>query len=130
MKRSYFSIAAVLVLTVCCFAAARAQSTPPQTDEDRVYSQSEVDKKAQFPKKPHPSPNGQCKMNTSGTILFNLVLRRSGTVEIISVPQTSGCEYFDRVAYKAIKDLKFDPAEKDGQPVSMKITMTLTFSVY
>ncbi|HEV7645002.1 MAG TPA: energy transducer TonB [Pyrinomonadaceae bacterium] len=128
MKRSYFSIAAVLVLTVCCFAAARAQSAAPQPDEDRLYNQNEVDKKAQLLTKPRASSNGQCKRNASGTILFNLVMRRSGAVEIASVPQTSGCDAFDRSAYDAIGNIKFNPAEKDGQPVSVKMTITFTYT--
>jgi TonB family protein len=37
-------------------------------------------------------------------------------VELVSF---SGCETFDKSAMEAVKDIKFQPAIKDGEPVTV-----------
>jgi len=130
MRKPYFSFLTVLALVVCCFVMARGQTTPPPTDEDKVYQRNEVDKPPVYLQKPRPQLNRQCRMRSSGTVRFAIILRRSGQVEISSMTQSSSCEAFDKNAYEATKNIKFDPAIKDGQPVSVATWVEYKYSIY
>lgn len=130
MKRSYFSFAVVLALTICCFATVKAQTAPPQTEDDKVYQRREVDKPAVILEKPRPQTGGRCKRRTSGLILMDVVLRKSGQVEILNATQSSSCDFFNKSAYEAAKAVTFEPAIKDGQPVSMAAKLEYRYTVY
>ena len=127
MKRYCFSTAAVLALTICCFVAAKAQSAPPQTEEDKVYQQSEVDKKPEILNRPKPPNDGRCGRGP-GTAFFRVILHKSGKVTSAEMIQSSSCEYFDARGREAAMSIKFNPGIKDGQPVS--VTMIISFKFW
>jgi TonB family protein len=128
MRKSLFCLALVLFFGFGVCLSARAQA--PATDEDKVYNQSEVDTRAAIARHQHPKTNGQCPRGTRGTILFRLILRRSGEAEIVEGTQGSGCEAFDKNAYEVASKLKFTPAVKGGQNVSVRAIIQYTYSVY
>ncbi len=130
MKRSYFSIAAVLALTICCFVTVRAQTAPPQAEDDKVYQRNEVDKGPVILEKPRPQTGGRCKRRTSGRIRMEVVLRKSGQVDVLDATQPTSCDAFNKSAYEAAKAIKFEPAIKDGKPVSVTTKVEFSFSVY
>lgn len=130
MKRSHFSIAAVLALTICCFVTTRAQTAPPQAEDDKVYQRNEVDKGAVILEKPRPQTGGRCKRRTSGRIMMEVILRKSGQVEIANATQATSCDAFNKSAYEAAKAIKFEPAIKGGQPVSVATKVEFSYSVY
>jgi TonB family protein len=130
MKKTYFFMAAVFMLTFCCFVTVNGQTTPSQDDQDTVYTRAEVDKQAVISRKPRPETGGRCGRGSSGTVMMNLILRKDGTVEIASVPQTSGCSYFDESSNQAARAIKFAPAEKDGKPVSVRTIVQFNYRTY
>jgi TonB family protein len=70
-----------------------------------------------------------CERRSSGTIRFEVVLRKAGKAEVQKALGSSGCERFDRNAYDGVKNIKFDPAIKDGQPVSVMIQLEFNYSI-
>ena len=130
MKKSHLSVITILAVLLCCFITANAQTAPPQTGEDKVYKQSDVDKKAEMTERPRAQVGGKCPRGSSGAVKFEIILRRSGTVDISNMTQSSSCEAFDKSAYNAAKGIKFNPAIKDGQPVSVATWVEYRYSVY
>ena len=110
-----------LALTLClAYVSAMAVATPisaQSPDDDKVFLAQEVDIKAKIKNKLDSLPTKKSDCPESVQVILNLVLRKTGKVTDITVLQSSGCSY-DREAIKAASKLKFDPAVKDGQPVS------------
>lgn len=86
-------------------------------EDDKVFRAQEVDVKAKLRNKLDSLPVRKTDCPDRVQVTLTMVLRKSGKVTDITVLQSSGCSY-DREAIKAASKLKFDPALKDGQPVS------------
>jgi TonB family protein len=129
MKKSRLPVIFV-VLILCCVVSVKAQTTPPQNDEDKIYKRSEVDKGPRIVSKPRAQTDGKCGRDSSGVTRFELILRKSGTVEVKNVLMSSGCIRFDKNAYEAAKSVKFDPAIKNGGPVSVMVQVEYSYKAY
>jgi TonB family protein len=130
MKNLIFSITFVFTMTFCCFSTVAAQPASPQAGEDKVYLRSEVDTQAVVLRKPRAQTDGRCGRGSSGTIIIQLILRKSGVAEIANVAQSSPCAYFNESAGQAARAVEFTPAVKDGQAVSMRVTVQYNFRTY
>jgi TonB family protein len=130
MKRFSISILFFMFFIASSFIAANAQTTPPQNSEDKVYARSEVDKSPRIMTRERPATDGKCKPGTSGKVRVEVILRRSGAVEIQNILQESGCDRFDKNALNVLKAMKFEPAVKEGQPVSVLMKMEFNYSTY
>jgi TonB family protein len=104
--------------------------TEPQAeraDEDKVYSSKEVDVKARFTNRVTKLPSAHkrgCPVN--GHVLVRVVLHKSGKITEATVIKGLGCSY-DKDAAEAVRQLKFIPAMKDGQPVSQYVTIEFDY---
>ena len=63
----------------------------------------------------------------SGTVVLRAVFSRTGRVENIIV--LSGPAMLIETAIEAAKQIKFTPAMKDGQPVSMWMQLEYNFNL-
>lgn len=108
-----------------------AGSANAQTQDDKIYERTEVDEKPKIIKKTFPSAS-DCERNLRmvGIIELRAVLRKSGEVTDIEVVQASPCAAFNKSALKAVKKIKFKPAVKDGQPVSVLMPIAYSYSSY
>jgi TonB family protein len=102
------------------------------SDTDKVYRQSEVDRKAVIDQKSwlasSPSRMG-CEVR-SGTTTLRVVLHKMGRVTDVELRGKSGCESFDKRAINAAGKVKFKPAMKDGNPVSQYAVFQYKFDVW
>ncbi len=98
-----------------------------QAQNERGYGGREVDRKAIVTAKPQARYTSEARaQNLEGTVRLRAVLAASGKVEDISV--VTGLPYgLTESAIKAARRLKFKPAMKDGQPVSMWVTLEYVF---
>lgn len=62
-----------------------------------------------------------------GTALLKVLVLKNGTVGSLEIKRSSGYSILDRSALKAVKDWKFVPAQKDGQPIEMGVEIPVTF---
>jgi periplasmic protein TonB len=62
-----------------------------------------------------------------GTALLKVQVLRNGTVGSLEILRSSGFSILDRSALKAVKDWKFIPAQKDGQPIEIGVEIPVTF---
>ncbi|MBI4766404.1 MAG: energy transducer TonB [Deltaproteobacteria bacterium] len=62
-----------------------------------------------------------------GTALLKVLVLKNGTVGSLEIKRSSGYSLLDRSALKAVKDWKFVPAQKDGQPIEIGVEIPVTF---
>jgi TonB family protein len=93
-----------------------------------VYSGKQATTKARLLSKPQPSYTKEARENDiSGVVILKCVFRSNG--EVTNIHIVAGLPYglTDR-AIEAAKKIKFIPATKDGQPVSMWMQLEYHFS--
>jgi protein TonB len=62
----------------------------------------------------------------SGAVLLGLIVRSSGAPDDVHVIRSLEKEV-DQAAVDAVKQWRFEPATKDGKPVSVKISVEIRF---
>ena len=78
-----------------------------------------------------PPPEYPSKMKQrgiSGVVALAVEIDETGAVTSCSVSKSSNPE-FDQPAMDAVKNWKFKPAQKDGNPVKVRIVIPIKFSI-
>lgn len=123
MRSIMRSATATLVLLILTFGFGYARSyrcvQEPQLD----------DKPLTIRKKPQASARG-CRRNSSGVTRLRVTFDETGVIGEVAPVSTSGCLRFDDSAVTAAKMIEFDPAIKNGQPVTVKKLIEYSFRVY
>jgi TonB family protein len=66
------------------------------------------------------------KRNIQGTVTLDIVVDKKG--DVVAAKVTKGLGYgLDENAVIAVKEWKYKPAEKDGEPVTVKMEVTVDF---
>ncbi|HEX5708621.1 MAG TPA: energy transducer TonB [Pyrinomonadaceae bacterium] len=100
------------------------------TDYTRTFSQREVTRKAILTFKPEPGFTEEARKNqVTGVVRLKMVLGANGGVSSISVVKGLPDGLTER-AIAAARRIQFQPAQKDGRPVSQWITIEYTFNIY
>jgi TonB family protein len=125
----FIALVALVVFSLCTTQAQETKPTPSpspsesekqQTAKDRIYTGKEVDVKAKLkrpfsdPPEPGPDCNG---FSIRLLTVLKIVLHKSGIISEVNLVKGTGCSY-DKEAIRVARKLKFEPAQKDGQPVS------------
>jgi TonB family protein len=94
---------------------------------EKIYVGREVDVKARLLTKPEPSYTEDARKNEiSGTVVLKVVFSKSG--QVTNIRTVAGLPYgLTEQAIKAARKIKFTPAMKDGQPVSMWMQLEYNF---
>jgi TonB family protein len=102
-----------------------------QTDPaDPIYDSRDVTKGVRVLSKPQPSYTEQARATgASGTIRINLVFRSSGKVTDVR-PVNYLPDGLTEAAINAARSIKFEPAVKDGQPVSQHKIVEYNFNLW
>jgi TonB family protein len=121
-----------IILIVSFNAAVAAQKTQPQTDETCdgvVYQAKDVSQKAKITSKAPPTYPEPARMhNVSGRVQLTAVLCRSGHVTDIKV--VKGLPFgLTESAIESAKQIKFEPAVKDGAAVSQATQLEYGFNL-
>ncbi len=56
-------------------------------------------------------------------VRLRVTFHSSGEITDIQVIEDSGCEYFNNEAVRVAEKVKFNPAIKDGEPITVTKTM-------
>lgn len=95
-----------------------------------VYPAREVTRKAQILSRPEPQYTEEArKNNVSGTVVLRAVFSATGQVTGITAVQRLPDGLTEK-AIAAAKQIKFQPAEKDGRAVSQHIRLEYNFNLY
>src|SRR2546430_368762 len=122
----------LIMLFLAAVSVAAAQGANQTSDEKcdgAVYQPQEVSQKARIISKAIPTYTEAARMhNINGRVALTAVLCRSGHVTDIQV--VKGLSYgLTEGAIAAAKQVKFEPAQKDGQTVSQAIDLEYGFSL-
>lgn len=103
---------------------------PVAPSSRRVYSPRETTQKARLLSRPEPQyTNAARKFQVSGTVVLRAVFSSDGRVTNIRV--FSGLPHgLTKAAIDAAREIKFQPAVKDGQPVSQYIQIEYNYNLY
>jgi TonB family protein len=94
----------------------RAETGPPQTPVEILY-------------KPKPDYTDEArKMKLEGEVLVRILFTASGEVRVIEVVRGLG-HGLDDSATRAAQQIKFKPAQRDGQPVDSTATVHIVFQL-
>ena len=97
---------------------------------DRVYSSPEVTTGARVLSKPEPQYTEEARRNQiTGTVILRVVFSRSGEVTNIRAIQTLSDGLTEK-AIAAARKIRFVPATKNGQTVSMYMQLEYNFNLY
>ena len=126
-----------LAVTVFLLCALFVQPTKAQTGQnnnsaptdEKVYRMNEVDQKVEITRKPEPSTDGSCQQSAGLTSVWT-VFHKSGKVTKAQIKSSSGCRQFDENALKAARGIKFKPAVKDQQAVTVATIVEYQYRVY
>jgi TonB family protein len=100
------------------------------SDYNRVFSGREVTQKARVLEKPEPTYTESARMfGVEGTVVFRAVFSKSGEVTNLHVVRKLP-HGLTQQALKAARAIRFSPAQKDGQPVSMWMELQYNFNLY
>ncbi|MFH0789764.1 MAG: energy transducer TonB, partial [Pseudomonadota bacterium] len=62
-----------------------------------------------------------------GTARLKVLILKNGSVGSLEIEQSSGFSILDQSALKGVKEWKFYPGQKDGQPTEMWVRIPVTF---
>ena len=100
------------------------------TDSQRVFNGKDVTQKARVLSKPEPVyTEAARKAGVTGPVVLRVVFASGGEVTNIHVTRPLGYGLTTQ-AVKAARLIKFDPAMKDGKPVSMWMQLEYNFYLY
>jgi len=113
--------------------AAHAQEQSAQQAEkkkkEETHTAKQVTRRAVIKEKPAPEYTEEARANkVEGEIVVRMVLASSGKVTNIT-PMNELPFGLTEEAIKAARKIKFEPALKDGKPVSMYVTIKYVFSL-
>jgi len=107
--------------------ATKSQTT---TGNENLYKGTEVTQKAHVTKKPEPKYTKLArKHQITGTVILRCVFSKTG--EVTNIHVVSGLpDGLTERAVESAKKIRFVPAMKDGQPVSMWMELQYNFNLY
>ncbi|HYX28370.1 MAG TPA: energy transducer TonB [Pyrinomonadaceae bacterium] len=107
-----------------------SEPTSSATDYNRIFSGREVTQKARVLSKPEPTyTEGARKFAVEGTVILRCVFSKNGEVTNLHVVQKLPHGLTEK-AISAARGIRFTPAMKDGQPVSMWMELQYNFNLY
>jgi TonB family protein len=105
-------------------------SRASDTDENRIFTGREVTQKARVLGKPEPTYTESArKFGVEGTVILRCVFSKDGQVTNLQVISKLPHGLTER-AISAGRGIRFAPAMKDGQPVSMWMELQYNFNLF
>ncbi len=114
----------------CCGNGGSSGNNPNPNDPDRVYNSPEVTQRARVLFKPEPQYTEEARRaDITGTVILRVVFSRTGEVTNIRAIKTLPNGLTEK-AIAAARQIRFVPATRNGQPVSMYMQLEYNFNLY
>ncbi|HEX8368357.1 MAG TPA: energy transducer TonB [Pyrinomonadaceae bacterium] len=118
MKKFCKSLFAVFFFALVFVVASNAQQTPPDSTGKQKTATQEKDRPLEIEHKPF-AKTGNCPHQSRGLTRLRVTFDKSAKVTNAKIVISSGCDDFDREAVKAAGGIRFKPAIKNGEPVTV-----------
>ncbi len=128
-----FKLVFILIfLTLILIGTANAQSGKKTEKNEQKSEEQLKDRPLEILSNPRISTSAfnQCRGNVRGRELLvrlRVTFHSSGKITDIEVITDSGCNYFNDEAVRTAERIKFKPAIKDGEPIT--VTKTTEYRV-
>ena len=93
---------------------------------DALFSIADLDQKPRVIYQPGPTLNKEVRKKAPGTVYIIFIVDKNGRVQNPQV-QKSSDPVFEKPALSAIKQWKFEPGKRNGQPVRFRMRVPFTF---
>lgn len=111
-------------------SGTRGGDNPNPDDPDRVLSGNQVTTRARVISKPEPQYTEEARRSgITGTVILRVVFSRTGQVTNIHAVQSLSAGLTER-AISAARQIRFVPATRNGQAVSMYMQLEYNFNLY
>lgn len=117
-----------ITIAILLFCAAFASGANAQSNNSSNSSNKQQDRPLEIKHKPRVEL-GNCQQR-SGVTRLRVTFDKSAKVTNVEIASSSGCESFDRKAIEAAKKIKFKPAIKDGEPITVVRQIEYAFTIY
>jgi len=128
MKRTSI-ILAILLFTIIFAGAVNAQDKDDSNKIETKIEKQEYDQNIKIKKKPRVGTARFCSQS-SGVVRLRVTFDKSAQVTNVETVSSSGCDRFDRNAVSAAKKIKFEPAIKNGEPITVTRLVEYIFTIY
>lgn len=133
MRSSLGFVLCAPLFVLAAMTCAPSSSAQEQAAADEIYEIHNARENGITAPKPlyHPDPeytDKARKKKINGTVLLSIVVTPDGAVRDARVT-TKLDEGLDQQAIKTVKTWKFQPATKDGKPVSVRVAVEMTFKI-
>ena len=117
-----------IILTALFFCLVFVLGVNAQSDNSAT---GQEEKSLEIIKKPSVDMNAvtSCR-KSSGTAKLKVTFDRSAKVTNVELISSSGCNKFDKGAIKAAAKIKFKPALKNGEPITITKTVIYDYKLY
>jgi len=95
-------------------------------DLNELFSMSDLDQKPRVMYQPSPTLNAQVRRKAPGTVYILFIVDKNGRVVKPKI-QKSTDPVFEQPALAAVKQWKFDPGKRNGEPVRFRMRVPITF---
>lgn len=113
-----------------CCGGGGSTGNNPNDDIDRIFKQTEVNVRARVVSKPEPQYTEEARRNQiTGTVILSVIFSRTGQVTNIRPVQTLCCGLTEK-AIVAARQIRFVPATRNGQTVSVYMQLEYNFNLY
>ena len=106
--------------------AGAAASQESGGDVEQLFSMSDLDQKPRVIYQPSPQSSAQLQKLAPATVTVVFVVDQRGRVEN-PIVQSSSNPAFDAPAIAAVKQWKFEPGKRNGEPVRFRMRVPITF---
>lgn len=115
----------------CCGSGGSSGNDPNSNNNiDRVFRVAEVTTRARVLSKPEPQYTEEARRSQiSGTVVLNVVFSRTGQVTNIQAVRPLCCGLTEK-AIAAARQIRFVPATREGNPVSVRMQLEYNFNLY
>ena len=93
---------------------------------DGLFSLADLDQKPRVAYQPSPVIDAQLRKKAPATVHILFIVDQRGRVEN-PIVQDSTDSMFDKPALNAVKQWKFEPGKRNGQPVRFRMRVPITF---
>jgi TonB family protein len=134
MRTALFSILATLLMALGFDAAVMAQGPNSAVNDEkcvgRIYEPKEVSLRPKISSKPSPGFSAEALAhNVRGRVVLKAVLCRTGRVTNVQVIESLPFGMTEK-AIEAARQIKFEPAERNGRRVSEVIRLEYNFGYF
>ncbi len=95
-------------------------------DVDALFSLSDLDQQPRIVYQPGPTIDATIRRKAPGTVHIIFIVDQRGRVENPIVQQSTD-PIFDKPALAAVRQWKFEPGKRQGQPVRFRMRVPITF---